>query len=122
MAVSRAYSAYVEELLAPLGDVEARRMFGGVGVFHGERMFGLIHDDVLYFKVDEAGRAAYEAAGAGPFEYQTKLGKRGLASYWRVPDDVLEDGDEMVAWGRRAIAAALAGGHKGKAKGPRAGR
>ena len=116
MPVSREYTAYVEELLVPLGPVVAKRMFGGVGLMFRDRMFALIADDVLYFKADEAGRAAFEAFGVGPFEYATKNGTRGLITYWRVPDEVLEDGDEIVAWGRRAIDVALAGAAKAKKK------
>jgi DNA transformation protein len=33
---------YLLELLAPLGPVSARRMFGGAGLFHGGTMFGLL--------------------------------------------------------------------------------
>ena len=46
-------STYLLELLAPLGPVSARRMFGGVGLFHNGTMFGLIARDELFFKVGE---------------------------------------------------------------------
>ena len=55
-------TAYLLELLAPLGPISARRMFGGVGLFHGGMMFGLIARDELFLKVSDANRAAYEAA------------------------------------------------------------
>ena len=35
------FTEFLLELLAPLGPVSARRMFGGVGLFHGGMMFGL---------------------------------------------------------------------------------
>ncbi|MEQ9643809.1 MAG: TfoX/Sxy family protein [Alphaproteobacteria bacterium] len=108
MAVSREYQDHVAELLAPLGGIETKRMFGGAGLFYRDLMFALIADDVLYFKVDDETRPAFEAAGVGPFEYDTKNGRRSLAGYWRVPDEVLDDGDEIVAWGRRAADVALA--------------
>lgn len=108
MPVSREYQEHVAELLAPLGGVEAKRMFGGAGLFYRDLMFALIADDVLYFKVDDETRPAFEAAGVGPFEYDTKNGRRALSGYWRVPDEVLDDGDELVAWGRRAADVALA--------------
>lgn len=121
MPVSRDYQAYVEELLAPLGAVVAKRMFGGVGLMYAERMFGLVADDVLYFKVGDATRADYEAAGSAAFTYETKDGTRGLATYWRVPDEVLENEDEIVAWARRAVDVALAGPRPkaAKSKAPR---
>jgi DNA transformation protein and related proteins len=52
-------TAYLLELLAPLGPISARRMFGGVGLFHGGMMFGLIARDELFLKV---ARRAVEAA------------------------------------------------------------
>ena len=109
MAVSKDYQAYVEELLSPLGAVVAKRMFGGVGMFYRERMFALVAGDVLYFKTNDSNRAAFEAAGSGPFEYDTKNCTRGVMAYWRVPDEVLENEDEIVAWGRKSIDVALAG-------------
>ena len=48
------FTAFLLELLGPLGPVSARRMFGGVGLFHGGNMFGLIARDELYLKVGEA--------------------------------------------------------------------
>jgi DNA transformation protein len=124
MPVSKDYQAYVEELLAPLGAVVAKRMFGGVGMFCRERMFALIADDVLYFKTNDSNRPAFEAADSGPFEYETRNGTRGVMAYWRVPDEVLENEDEIVAWGRRAIDVALAGAAKAQkqARGRKAGR
>jgi DNA transformation protein len=122
--VSAEYHAYVLDLLAPLGAVEGRRMFGGAGVFYRGLMFALIADDVLYLKVDDATRPDFEAAGAGAFTYETSSGTRGLRSYFRVPDEILESEAELAAWGRRAVDAALraeAGRPKRKRRSPQAG-
>ncbi len=98
--------AFIEELLAPLGPVTVRRMFGGGGIFLDGLMFGLVSDDVIYLKVDEANRSAFEAEGQGPFTY-SRLGSRAtLTSYWRVPDRLLDEPDELVAWAREAWAVA----------------
>ena len=48
MPVSPEYLDYLLDLLAPLGPVQAKRMFGGTGLFFDGTMFGLIVDDVLY--------------------------------------------------------------------------
>ena len=34
------------ELLAPFGNVRAKRMFGGYGIFKDELMFGLVADEI----------------------------------------------------------------------------
>lgn len=108
MAVSAEYRDYVMDLLAPLGGVAARRMFGGLGIYQGEVMFALVADDSLYFKVGEGNRGDFEAAGAGPFEYAAKGGRRAVMSYHQVPIEVQEDPDDIVAWARKALDAALA--------------
>lgn len=98
-------SALIEHLidvLRPLGGVAARRMFGGAGLFRDGVMFALVSDEVLYLKVDVTTVPAFEAENLGPFTYGTKNGRRVLTSYWRAPERLLDDDDEMRDWCRRA--------------------
>jgi DNA transformation protein len=99
-------TVYLLELLAPLGPVLARPMFGGVGLFHNGMMFGLIAREELFLKVGDANRAAYEAAGEAPFSYETKNGSHTIGSYWRCPPDLLDDAETFQAWARQAVEAA----------------
>ena len=108
-------TVYLLELLAPLGRVSARRMFGGVGLFHGGMMFGLVARDELFLKVGDANRAAYEAAGEAPFTYETKHGTNTIGSYWRCPPELLDDAETFQAWAREALEAAAAAA-RGKPK------
>jgi DNA transformation protein and related proteins len=108
-------TTYMLELLAPLGPVSARSMFGGVGLFHGKLMFGLIARDELFFKVGDANRPEYEAAGEAPFDYETKHGRHTLHSYWRCPPELVDDIESFQAWARRAVEAAVAAA-RGKPK------
>ena len=59
------FLAYLLELLAPVGPVSARRMFGALGLFHRGVMFGLISREELFLKVGDENRAAFEAARKG---------------------------------------------------------
>jgi DNA transformation protein len=102
------FTAYLLELLVPLGPISARRMFGGVGLFHNGTMFGLIVRDELFLKVGDANRPAYEAAGEAPFSYETKHGTHTLGSYWRCPPDLLDEAETFQAWARQAVEASLA--------------
>jgi DNA transformation protein and related proteins len=102
------YTAHLMELLRPLGPVAARRMFGGVGLFYGATMFGLVSDDELFFKVGEANLPDYEQAGQKAFTYGTKNGVHTLGSYWSCPPELLDDPDEFRLWARKAVDAALA--------------
>jgi len=105
MAVSPEYRAYIEDLVAPLGHVSTRRMFGGLGTFRDDLMFGLVADDVFYLKADDANRLEFEARGMGPFTYQ-RAGKPTSLSYWEVPAEVLEDPGGLALWAAGAWEAA----------------
>lgn len=78
-----AVAAHVARLQA-LGPVRARAMFGGHGVFLDDRMFALIADGRLYFKVDAASEPTFAAAGGEPFVYDRK-GRPARLGYWAVP-------------------------------------
>ena len=119
MPVSSEFRDYLLDLLAPLEAIEAKRMFGGAGLFHQDVMFALIAQDVVYFKVDERNQERYAAAGMAPFSYQRAGRARALGSYWRVPDEVLEDEDEFLTWAGRAIEVAF---QADRAKGAKARR
>ncbi|HET9274954.1 MAG TPA: TfoX/Sxy family protein [Gemmatimonadales bacterium] len=105
MPVSDSYREFVlDQLGRALPVVRARRMFGGVGVYAGDRFFALIDDDVLYFKVDDGNRGAYEARSMGPF---MPFGPGGeVMQYYEVPADVLEDSDLLREWAEGAVGAA----------------
>lgn len=115
MKTSNEFAAHSADLLASVGRVVARRMFGGYGLYCEGTMFALIADDVLYLKVDEANRGEFERAGATPFVFEAK-GRRTVMSYLSAPDQVLESREHAAPWARSAYAAALrARGSKGAA-------
>lgn len=99
MAVSDTFRAFVEDQLGHSLPVRSRGMFGGVGLYAGELFFAVLDDDRLYFKVDDATRPRYVAAGTSAFN---PMGSP-MNGYWRVPDGVLEDADELARWAAEAI-------------------
>ena len=109
MSVSSDYLAYVLDQLRPFGNVTARRMFGGIGLYADGYFFGII-DDSVYFKVDESNRADYEARKCRQFSFEMEKGGRKIVSmgYFAVPEEVLEDPDELKLWARKALAVAVA--------------
>ena len=54
MAVNAEFLDYLRDLLDPLGPFAVRRMFGGAGFFEDGVMFGLVADDTLFLKTDDA--------------------------------------------------------------------
>lgn len=106
MVANRTYLAFVAELLSPIGHVTVRRMFGGAGIYCDGTMFALVTDDVLYFKTSDRTREQFIAEQSAPFAYSHKSGRHIETSYWRVPERVFEDEDELRAWAADAIAIA----------------
>ena len=88
------------------GRVSARRMFGGHGLFHEGRMFGLVSRERVYLKTDEENRAQFEAKGLAPFEYM-RAGKLTPTSYVEAPPEIYEDREEAARWARLAWEAVL---------------
>jgi DNA transformation protein len=106
MSVSPNFRDYVLEQLSGLGSLRSRRMFGGIGLYCDELFFGLIDDDILYLKVDDTNRDDYVARGCEPFRPVADDPNAVSMSYYRVPEDVLEDEEITRIWGRKAVSVA----------------
>lgn len=96
---------YLRDQFRRWGPVEIRRMFGGHGIFRGGVMFALIHDETLFLRSDDANRAAFAAAGMGPFRYR-RHGKLIALAYHQAPPEALEDSDVLGPWADLGFAAA----------------
>jgi DNA transformation protein and related proteins len=106
MVASNSFAEFLREQLAPLGRITMRRMFGKTGVFCDGLMLGMVRDDTLYFRVDDHNRAAFEEAEAfPPLNYEKKGATIDLA-FWRAPERLFDEPDELVTWGRAALGAA----------------
>ena len=110
MSVSREFIDWVQELLAPLGQVVPRRMFGGYGLFLDGLMFAIVVDDVVWFKTDAQNRERFVALGQPPFTYQ-RSGKPARLHFYRAPDDAFDAPHALMPWARSAFEAALRASH-----------
>jgi len=97
---------HIRELFAAFGPVLIRRMFGGAGIYADATMFALVADGIIFLKADERTIPAFEREGLGPFTYTGKSGKGVAMSYWRMPDRLYDDPDELARWANEAVAAA----------------
>ncbi len=104
MSVSEGFIAFLQETFAPLGVIAVRKMFGGAGIYCDGQIFGIISDDVLYFKADSLSRPAFAAEGMGPFRYPLKHGEQVMDSYWRAPERLFDEPDDFRAWATTALA------------------
>ena len=106
MVASNGFADFLREQLAPLGRVTMRRMFGKTGVFCDGLMLAMVRDDVLYVRVDDGNRTAFKEAEAfPPLNYAKKGGTIDLA-FWRVPERLFDEPDELVTWAWAALGAA----------------
>ena len=106
MVASDSFAEFLREQLASLGRVTMRRMFGKTGVFCDGLMFGMVRDDTLYLRVDDHNRAAFkEASSFPPLNYEKKGCTIDLP-FWRAPERLFDEPDELVTWARAAVAAA----------------
>ena len=99
----------IREMFDSLGEVTIKRMFGGKGIYHQGRILALeISAGDLLLKADAESAPAFEAAGARQWVYEGKARSKPVAMpYWTIPEDALDDPDELAKWVALAWGAAL---------------
>jgi DNA transformation protein and related proteins len=101
---------FIRELFAPFRPVTVKRMFGGAGVWCDGLMFALVFDGAIYLKVDEQSIPEFEREGSRPFVYTRAKSKgrvgRASLSYWRLPERLYDEPDELAVWAARSLAIA----------------
>ena len=104
MAESNTFMSKIFKLLAPLGEVTSKRMFGGYGVFLEGNMFALVtKNDELFLKADDANKTAFLERGSKT---------HGRMPYYAAPTESLNSWTEMETWARGAVAASQRGKKK----------
>jgi DNA transformation protein and related proteins len=101
---------FIHELFSQFRPVTVKRMFGGAGLYCEGLMFGLVFDGAIFLKVDETSIPDFEREGSQPFVYTRakspgRVGRHSL-SYWRLPERLYDDSDELAVWAGRALAIA----------------
>jgi len=104
---------FLTELFSGFGPIAVRRMFSGAGIFADGLMIALVVDGVIYLKADDSFVSLFEREGQAPFSYRTRDGKRTLNSYWRMPERLYDEPDELAEWARLSLAAARRSGKHG---------
>ena len=94
------FKDFVLDQLRELRGLEGRAMFGGCGLYAGEKIFGIIFKGRLYFKTTEATREVYVQRGMKPFRPNNK---QKLNAYFEVPADVIEDAAQLEIWAQAAL-------------------
>jgi DNA transformation protein and related proteins len=97
---------HIAELFAAFGPVAVRHMFGGAGIFADGLMIALVSKGAIYLKADDSTIPQFEREGLKPFTYTAKTRKRAVMSYWRMPERLYDDPDELARWAAQALAVA----------------
>jgi DNA transformation protein len=106
MVASDSFAEFLHEQLAPLGRITMRRMFGKTGVFCEGFMLGMVRDNTLYFRVDDESRTVFKEGECFPPLNYEKKGETIDLSFWRAPERLFDEPEELVMWARAGLAAA----------------
>ena len=98
MATSSEFLEYVTEMLAPIGGLQTKRMFGGALLLVDGVQLGIVSDETLYFTVTSKeleGRLARE--GATQFSYTKKSTPEPVVikKWWEVPAEYLDNSEAL---------------------------
>ena len=93
----------MQDLFGDFPGITSRAMFGGWGIYKDGKIFAIIAEGGLYFKVGDSNRADLESHGSRPFQYANK-GKTYTMSYWLLPEEIMENRDELSEWIEKALA------------------
>ena len=81
--------------LEPITGITSRKMFGGHGIFHNDTMFGIIDSKgVVFLKANDSNKAQFEQRGGH---------KHSRMPYFSVPEEILNNHEELLKWSRQSI-------------------
>lgn len=87
----------LSEKLSVIAGISTKKMFGGHGVFHEGKMFGIIDSKGnLFFKVNESNKADYEQKGAS---------QHSRMPYFSVPKQIFDNQEDLILWAQKSIEA-----------------
>ena len=75
--------------------ISTKKMFGGFGVFHDGKMFGLVNSKgEIYLKSDDSIHAKFGELGSH---------QHGKMPYFSLPDLIFNDSTKLIAWAQESI-------------------
>lgn len=79
-------------------DARARKIFGGMGIYTGEKMFAILEEDLVSFKLSPEDREhALALDGAHVFK-PSEEGHPEMPEYIVMPQNVLDDASKFQDW------------------------
>lgn len=96
----------IRDMFDSLGEVTIKRMFGGKGIYHQGKILALEVSGEILLKADADSAPAFAEAGANQWVYDGK-NKVVAMPYWSIPEEALDDPDDLAKWIGLAWEAAL---------------
>lgn len=79
-------------------DARARKIFGGMGIYTGEKMFAILEEDLVSFKLSPEDREkALTMDGAHVFK-PAEEGHSEMPEYIVMPPTILDDDAKFQGW------------------------
>jgi DNA transformation protein len=97
----------LRDMFAGLGTIQIKRMFGGKGIYYKGLITALVVQGEVLLKADAISAPEFEAAGARQWTYESRKGKSAAMPYWSIPDNAIDDPDELAIWVRKAYEASI---------------
>jgi DNA transformation protein and related proteins len=88
----------LHDLLSSLGEIHARRMFGGYGLYKDGLMFGIAGDDHLYLRTDDETKDAFIEHGCEPLVFGVRNGVEIVSKYYEPPESAFINAHKMKPW------------------------
>lgn len=107
--------ASIEDMFFSLQPISVRRMFGGKGIYRDGIIFAVEFEGDILLKADAESAPLFSAAGSRQWGYEGKSGKAVMMPYWSLPEEALDDPEEMQRWARLAFEAGVRTAKSGKA-------
>lgn len=106
---SKEFHDYVmHDVLGEIPGLTSRAMFGGYGIYEHGIIFAIIADGQLYFKANKETESEYKKYGSKPFTYKMPNKKLMTMSYWLLPEEIMENREEIFLWVKKAVAVSRA--------------
>ena len=96
---------FLEDCLQGNSFITYKSMFWWYGIYKRGKIFALYcWPGEIYFKVDEVSKNDYINAGSEPFRYKKKWGGIWEMCYYLLPEDLLENKEELEIWIEKSLA------------------
>lgn len=95
---------FVKTAIENFAQITSKKMFGGYGLYFENKIFAIIANNCLYFKVNSDTKEIFQKIPSYPFTYDGK-GKIIEMSYFLISDDIIEDDSKLKYYFNLAVQA-----------------